>query len=525
MLKRKRKLSARIFIPADVQDLIGRREVWRSTRTGDPRSAKLRASIWRHHFETLFIQLAKARRTMTTNQISALVSAYLDARLDDVEERLVADLPGLTEVDLDMWQTSLVEKLELAEYQLIYGDLGATLEQAAQMLPGGSDTAVSILARRLLEALYDTWHAELLALQGKPLRRARIAFRDPSESASAPRSAPQVTPPLSEVCDEFIATTGTAQNWRVKTKAARRQAANLLVDFLEDKPVGSVTRKRMTQAYLQLPKVPTHYTKRYPQMPPTAAIAAADKAGDDDRYSPKTCNLRLETWKAVFRYAVDHEIIEKSPADHLKAFAEGRGQDARDAFTDEQLRAFLALLKTEAEKHPAHYWVARVMAYTGLRLEEAAALRPCDVREVDGVLCVEVSREAGQIKTDNAARFVPVHSALRVDLQKHVGRLQEKPQGNLWGLTADRHGKRSGALSKRLNKRLAVAIPGKSKKLVLESLRNTFATKLKAADVQEHAISELMGHAVSSLAVGRYGKKLEPAKLFVHIEKLSIPEV
>jgi integrase len=96
---------------------------------------------------------------------------------------------------------------------------------------------------------------------------------------------------------------------------------------------------------------------------------------------------------------------------------------------------------------------------------------------------------------------------------------------NLWGLEKDRHGKWSVSLSKRLNKRLGAAIPGKSRKLVVESLRNTFATRLKAADVQEHAISELMGHAASSLAVGRYGKKLEPAKLQANIEKLSIPKV
>ena len=57
----------------------------------------------------------------------------------------------------------------------------------------------------------------------------------------------------------------------------------------------------------------------------------------------------------------------------------------------------------------------------------------------------------------------------------------------------DRHGKLSARVSK-LNHRLRKAIRDKSSKLVIESLRNTFATRLKAADVHEYVISELMGH-------------------------------
>ena len=45
---------------------------------------------------------------------------------------------------------------------------------------------------------------------------------------------------------------------------------------------------------------------------------------------------------------------------------------------------------------------------------------------------------------------------------------------------------------------------------------------IKAADVQEHVISEQMGHAVDSLSVGRYVKKLEPEKLRANVERLVL---
>ncbi len=523
MLRRKGLFTTRVCIPAELQDLIGRRELWRSTQTGDPREARLREALWRHHFEALFIQLRRSAGTMAQAQLSALVTEYLEARLEEVEERLALSLRSASETDRDAWVDSIAEQLQRIEVQLMHGDYSQTEAEARQLLPHAGEIAEAILARRLLEAKFDALRAELDALHGKPMRRAQIVAKVLTQEELP--VTPKATPRISELCRDYIKTTGTAQSWSSKTLASREQASHLLIDFLDDMPIGEVTRQHMTDAYLLLPRMPSHFTKRYPKLTPKATIEAADKKNDQDRYSPKSCNLRLEVWKSLFKYAVQHDVIAKSPADHLKAFAEGKAQDARDAFTDEQLKAFLGLLKAEREARPEHYWIARVMAYTGLRLEEASALRPCDVREVDGVWCVDVSPTAGNVKTENAARLVPLHSALMDELRAYARERKGKPEGNLWELEQDRSGKWSAALSKRMNNRLKRALPEKSTKLVLESLRNTFATRLKAADVQEHVISELMGHAVEGLAVGRYGKRLMPSRLWEQIERLRLPPI
>jgi hypothetical protein len=128
--------------------------------------------------------------------------------------------------------------------------------------------------------------------------------------------APKATPRISEVCREYVETSRVSQKWSDKTLASRTQANALLVAFLNDAPVGEVTKQMMTDAYLLLPRVPAHYTKRYPSKTPREVIAAADAAEDADRYSAKSCNLRLESWKAVFKYAVAHEVIAKSERPH-----------------------------------------------------------------------------------------------------------------------------------------------------------------------------------------------------------------
>ena len=59
------------------------------------------------------------------------------------------------------------------------------------------------------------------------------------------------------------------------------------------------------------------------------------------------------------------------------------------------------------------------------------------------------------------------------------------------------------------------------KKKVLHSTRHTFITKLKQLDIQDHLISELVGHTVESITVGRYGKKLDVKALSKAIEMLG----
>jgi integrase len=75
-----------------------------------------------------------------------------------------------------------------------------------------------------------------------------------------------------------------------------------------------------------------------------------------------------------------------------------------------------------------------------------------------------------------------------------------------------------------MNRRLHRVLP-EAEKLVVYSLRHTFATRLKDADVQEFAISELMGHTVEALSVGRYGKKLNVQRLSDAVSRLVVPKL
>jgi integrase len=168
------------------------------------------------------------------------------------------------------------------------------------------------------------------------------------------------------------------------------------------------------------------------------AIAAADVDGNDERLSPKTQNDYFTHIKSLWKWGAENDYVEKSPAVVLKDVDETAAWDQRPAVTDGQLKAYFGALKAEADNDPAMLWVPRLMLYAGLRTEEAAKLTPEDVREEQGVYVLDINRKHGRLKTKNADRLVPIHSAIHGELLKHTaGRTRGE---NLWGLKVNAAG-------------------------------------------------------------------------------------
>lgn len=205
--KRGATYTVRTFTPADLRDTFGGRlEVQRSLRTSDAHEARLRALQWNAHVATLFQELRKRRGSMGREQIDALIEQYMAATFDDIDERLARDdwqNASSSDSDLhwrDLAQDLLAEQAEELERAVADNQLGRTLDLARSMLPGVSDGAQRILARRLLESQLEATMAELKAMQGQPLKRPRLV---PSAASSAKRATPSLL--LSEVVAAYQA--------------------------------------------------------------------------------------------------------------------------------------------------------------------------------------------------------------------------------------------------------------------------------------------------------------------------------
>jgi hypothetical protein len=123
----------------------------------------------------------------------------------------------------------------------------------------------------------------------------------------------------------------------------------------------------------------------------------------------------LAALKTVFGWAVANKLLPINPAQGITIKLGKRPKLRSKGFTDKEaidiLTAALAVEPTTKTKAALH-WVPWLAAYTGARAGELAQLRRQDVEEVNGILLLKITPEAGTVKT-NEARIVPLHCHLR----------------------------------------------------------------------------------------------------------------
>ncbi|WP_089632062.1 site-specific integrase [Escherichia coli] len=204
----------------------------------------------------------------------------------------------------------------------------------------------------------------------------------------------------------------------------------------------------------------------------------------------------------------------------------GHGLEAKsskvnyEAFSNDELAKVFSMLADEEEMQN----ITLIGMYTGMRINEIASLTIDDVKEIEGVLCFEIT----QGKTKAAARVVPVHSLIT----PLVLSLREKPHNGFLfyhaSITERADGKRSTWHTQRFTraKRKALGEKGTERK-VFHSLRHGVAQLLDRNQIPEDRIALLLGHTRGNTETFRtYSKNAaSPVELKNYIELLRYPEI
>jgi integrase len=120
--------------------------------------------------------------------------------------------------------------------------------------------------------------------------------------------------------------------------------------------------------------------------------------------------------KAVFNLAVDKQQLTVNPFAKIKIKVP-KARRLRDgkAFTEAEarmiLKAAFAIANPKTKGAAARRWVPWLCAYSGARGGEITQIRGIDVVTVGGVNAINITPEAGTVKT-REARTVPLHSHL-----------------------------------------------------------------------------------------------------------------
>jgi integrase len=222
--------------------------------------------------------------------------------------------------------------------------------------------------------------------------------------------------------------------------------------------------------------------------------------------SPASVSHMLSTYSQLWRWMRREEIVKgESPwtdqgasPGARRAAVEG-AQKRRRGFTEDEARDFLGSLTGVGRAGAVDKDVCRLLAVTGMRLEEATSLMVKDVTETASATWLNITAS----KTVSGIRRVPVvDDSVRSMLRS---RCATGEPAVFMELPVNRFGDRSKALSVRLSGKLRAII--KDPALVAaHGFRHRCRTKLEEAEIPLPTADWFMGHARPGEGLGRYSK-------------------
>lgn len=403
--------------------------------------------------------------------------------------------------NIDGWGFMLGEYKEwrgesdFAQMEAYWGDTAQTLLSTHSILADPADTEGF---RRLCAALNKAailCHDDVVAhLSGAP----RDIPAAPEAPARPALGGPKQTtgPGLLEIFDLYAAppqlTSSVRREWR--------HYIEHLVAFVGHDDAARLTRDDVVAWRDHLLQTPTRHGR------PRKAVTVRDKY--------------ISALRASLRWAVEERKLGQNVAADVAVRVRREVRTRGPEFTTPEAVAILtAALKPPAGKLSApnvraRRWVPWLCAYSGARVNEVGQLRKQDVKQVDGVWVINLTPEAGTIKTGQF-REVPIHAHLIE--QGFVEFVRAQADGPLFydpaRIRSDAEGNRH---IKKVGERLAAWV---RKEVGVDdprikpnhAWRHLFKTISREAGIAENVCDAITGHA--PLTVGRgYGSGTIKAK-------------
>jgi integrase len=315
------------------------------------------------------------------------------------------------------------------------------------------------------------------------------------------------------------------KTWAPKTRMENIASFKLIQDIMGDVELEAINKQVVSDFRNTMISLPANMYKLYPGKTIKQIMAMAGTTP----MSTTSANKHLTRLSSLLKYAVQEGRIVVNYAEGMQVQDKRRSDEVRKAYSHEDVKRIVAHLPFQVDQ-PERYWIPVLGMFSGMRLDEICQLHVDDIREVDGVWCVDVNdRLDKKLKNMTSRRIIPIHpEVLGLGLIAYVEELKRQKKPRLWmNLTrrdADGYGSAFGKWYQRFNREHVTT----DKVKVFHSLRHTVADTLKQAGVQEVVIAEIMGHANDSMTTGRYGKRYQPKVLLEALKLLnygvSIPE-
>ncbi|AOV90385.1 site-specific integrase [Vibrio parahaemolyticus] len=214
----------------------------------------------------------------------------------------------------------------------------------------------------------------------------------------------------------------------------------------------------------------------------------------------QTCSLTTMKKKLRLLSSCFGRVGHKVEQDWFKVAVEKTPVRPKRAITKQELGELLRSTQSyKKSKDEWKYYLPRIAALTGCRLNEIAQLRVCDVKLGDEpTLSINDGHDDKKLKNSSSKRILPITTPLLNLLNELVA--GKGKNEHLFNLPYSKQNGYAGKPSKYFSELLKSL---DIKDVSFHSLRHYVVTELFNAGVKEELIGSLMGHSVGKLTTGK----------------------
>ncbi|MER9763722.1 site-specific integrase [Mesorhizobium sp. M0138] len=561
LLRRGASYYARVRVPLDLIDIMGKSELVKALGTKDENEAKRLlwpvVEAWNQQFDDM-----RSRRMLTADdKADAVWQHYTGILARDEQVRqsmpIAADIEAATEralervrregfdisdplATLDAGLDVMVlkhrrefdaqgrrAKLDAMRKHLVEGEAALIADEVDDYIdrnkllidplsPDRSDLARKMM-RSAIEGLERTVERDRGDYSGTP--------KDPIVKPASGTSREQAAPGegIMELFEQYAAE--NPKGIAIDTIAQARRDVGSFVDYVGSScPVHRMNKKAVREWKALLMRYPVKATESsvFAGMRLAQIVRHNEKVGKPV-ITVRTVNRYLAGFSAFCSWLVNHGYLDSNPADGM--FLKKPSDRTTLPFTIDQMNTlftsplFTGCLSADEWRNVAkpgnvrirdhRYWVPLIMLYSGARPAEIAQLTVADVRQEHGHWILHVTTEGDgtkSVKTEGSMRVVPVHDELiRLGFIKYRDGMEAAGHARLFPeARRNDRGQMIAEFSREFGRYLIRLEMKVGRGLSLYSFRHGAADALRRAGHLDEQFGFILGHT-SATMTGRYG--------------------
>ncbi|OIQ93748.1 tyrosine recombinase XerC [mine drainage metagenome] len=552
------RYHARLRVPQDLVEVIGKKELWKACNTTDPETAKdEKARIiaeWRAWFKEL-----RQKRAATDHDIQRVVYDFYRQEVE-LSRRDRAQLPA--QADIDAERRAMFSEIDAGEPSFSRMFDVAALEGAAELMRMNRTSQMAELKKHLAEnksGLIEWATDDIIQREGFAIEKGSAEYRDlchrlqraqlealqraaevdqgkfdgkptdemvkpPVGSLEAVYAAPGES--IMELYDQFCRENPGGIS--LDTQVQNRKIVKLFAEFVgEASPVTSITKAAVRDWKKALFSWPLKAAeiKVFKGMSFREVLKANEDVGKP-AISEKTINKYLSAMGGFCEWLRGNDYIEGDPMDGMFLKLD-KEEKTVFPYTTEQLKAifaapvFTGAQSSEDDHLPGNVhigdwrrWLPLIGLFTGARLGEIAQLYLADVRQEHGHWIFHITRETARdgdvkktTKTKGSQRVIPVHSELiKLGFLDYFAAVRERGEMRLFPeIKPDTRGHMSGHPSRWYGRYVAKIGVKDDKSVNFHSFRHGLADAFRRAGYLDEQFKMMLGHT-GATTTGRYGK-------------------